>query len=204
MATARDAGRPDKRRQILDAAIEVFADKGFFGAKVSDIARAAGVADGTIYLYFKRKDDVLAELFRDQMAVMNARLSALVDGDEDPATKIRSYVEGHLELVAERPKLMHVLTVELRQSARFMTEQPAHLAFGRYLALLAQVVEEGQRQGVFHEDLTPATISRALFGAIDEIARSWVLGGVGRTPFDRRQAARQLGDFCLRGLLRGA
>jgi TetR/AcrR family transcriptional regulator, fatty acid metabolism regulator protein len=197
-----DAGkktsREDKRRRIIDAAVEVFADKGFFGSRVSEIAEAAGVADGTIYLYFKSKDDILISLFKEKMTEINQRFSALLSETDDPEQKLRRYITEHLALVAEQPKLMQVLTVELRQSARFMKEYSPQ-AFGRYLALLASVIDQGQKRGVFRGDLSAALLSRALFGAIDEISLSWVLGGEALKQ-ERSEAARELSELMLRGL----
>ncbi|MEO1336417.1 MAG: TetR/AcrR family transcriptional regulator [Myxococcota bacterium] len=206
MSTARKLSREDKRRRIIDAAIQVFAAKGFFGARVSEIAEAAGVADGTIYLYFKSKDDVLISLFEEKMSSIMERLMALLeDHPGDPEAKIRRYIVEHLRLVAEQPSLMQVLTIELRQSARFIKEYHPK-AFRAYLELLQGIVEDGQRQGVFRSDLDPLVFRRALFGAIDEISLEWILmhmeesRGEGRTPRDPNEVAAQFSDFIIRGL----
>lgn len=192
----RKTNREDKRRRIIDAAVEVFADKGFFGARVSEIAEAAGVADGTIYLYFKSKDEILISLFKDKMTEINHRFQEVLSQTDDVENKLRRYISGHLSLVAEQPKLMQVLTVELRQSARFMKEYSPQ-AFGRYLALLASIIEQGQRRGVFRREMSSALLSRAIFGMVDEIALSWVLGA----PQDQRaDVAAELGELILRGL----
>lgn len=206
MSTARKASREDKRRRIIDAAVQVFADKGFFGARVSEIADAAGVADGTIYLYFKSKDDLLISLFEEKMELIIQQLEQrLEDHVGDPEAKIRRYIVEHLRLVADQPNLMQVLTVELRQSARFIKEYHPK-AFRTYLELLQGIVEEGQRQGVFRKDLDPLVFRRALFGAVDEISLEWILKhmegvrGEGRTPRDPNEVAQQFSDFIIRGL----
>lgn len=196
----RKESREDKRRRIIDAAVEVFADKGFFGARVSEIAEVAGVADGTIYLYFKSKDEILISLFRERMNEILHRFHAMLAETDEPEQKLRRYLAEHLALVAEQPKLMQVLTVELRQSARFMKEYSPQ-AFGRYLALLGGIIQRGQEQGVFRADLNPALLSRAIFGMIDEISLSWVLGGgpeaLKTAPGD---AAAELSELILRGV----
>lgn len=198
-ASARRMSREDKRRRIIDAAVEVFAEKGFFGARVSEIADAAGVADGTIYLYFKSKDDILISLFEEKMAEILARFVAILQELEDPEAKLRRYVIEHLKLVAEQPKLMQVLTVELRQSARFMKEYSPQ-AFAKYLALVGGILEEGQKKGVFRKTLDPAIFRRALFGAIDEISLEWVLRRDGSVP-NPTAVGEQMSDFVLRGLM---
>lgn len=198
MGSARRTSREDKRRRIIDAAVEVFAEKGFFGARVSEIANAAGVADGTIYLYFKSKDDILISLFEEKMAEILARFVAMLEELDDPEEKMRRYIVEHLRLVAEQPKLMQVLTVELRQSARFMKEYSPQ-AFAKYLSLVGGILEEGQRKGIFRKDLDPGVFRRALFGAIDELAREWVLRREG-SPANPTPIAHEISEFILRGL----
>lgn len=199
MASSRRASREDKRRRIIDAAVEVFAAKGFFGARVAEIAEAAGVADGTIYLYFRSKDEMLISLFEEKMGEINRRFVTLLSQFDDPAEKLRQYVVEHLALVAEQPRLMHVLTVELRQSARFVHEYSPK-AFAKYLALLGSILEEGQRRGVFRRELDNAVFRRALFGAIDEIARDWVLRGGAIDAAAVQRTGDQIASFLLRGL----
>jgi TetR/AcrR family transcriptional regulator, fatty acid metabolism regulator protein len=209
---SRKGSREDKRRRIVDAAVHVFAEKGFFGARVAEIAEAAGVADGTIYLYFKSKDDILISLFEEKMAEIIKRLQEILSGLDDPEVKMRRYIVEHLKLVAEQPHLMQVLTVELRQSARFIKEYSPK-AFARYLAVIGNILEEGQRKGIFRRDLEPSIFRRALFGAIDEISLEWVLRGPSPPPepgkpapprviSDRDPVAvgEQIGEFILRGL----
>ncbi len=196
---SRKARQADKRQRIVEAAVNVFADKGFFGARIADVAEVAGVADGTIYLYFKSKDDLMISVFREKMTEILQRFSILRE-IHDPQEKLKRYVLEHLALVEEQPKLMQVLTVELRQSARFMKMTPP-AAFGRYLALLAGIIDLGQKRGVFRRGLDAPLIARALFGAIDEISLSWVLSSdqvAGRK--DRQEVARQLSEFLLEGL----
>lgn len=207
MTTARKLSREDKRRRIIDAAVEVFAEKGFFGAKVSEVAEAAGVADGTIYLYFKSKDEILISLFEEKMDEIMSRLAELLATMEDPEAKMRRYIAAHLELVAAQPHLMQVLTVELRQSARFIKEYRPQ-GFKKYLSIIGAILEEGQASGVFRKDLDPAVFRRALFGAIDELSLEWIL----RHQAGPRDAADvpshpnpdviadQIADFILRGL----
>jgi TetR/AcrR family fatty acid metabolism transcriptional regulator len=199
VASARRVSREDKRRRIIDAAVEVFAEKGFFYARVSEIADAAGVADGTIYLYFKSKDDILIAIFEEKMAEILARFVTMLQEVDDPAEKIRRYIIEHLKLVAEQPKLMQVLTVELRQSARFMKEYSPH-SFAKYLALVGSILDEGQKKGIFRKSFDPAVFRRALFGAIDELSLAWVLRRDGTAAPNPDYVGEQISDFILRGL----
>jgi TetR/AcrR family fatty acid metabolism transcriptional regulator len=178
-AAAREAATPTrasgKRERILDAAIKVFAEKGFFSAKVSEIAREAGVADGTIYLYFRSKDDLLISLFEDRMERINAALRVRLAQEPTAIAKLRRFIEMHLELVEHQRALVEVLTVELRQSAKFMREYK-NPKFGEFLKVLAGIVEEGQRSGELRTDISPPLVARAVFGALDELTLARALG----------------------------
>src|ERR1043165_5862397 len=122
--SAPDRGdRTEKRERILAAAERVFARRGFFASRVSEIAKDAGVADGTIYLYFKSKDDLLIALFENRMRQVNDELRAAVDGAPDqPIEQLRAFVRSYLRLVNDEPAAAEVLTIELRQSSKFMKE----------------------------------------------------------------------------------
>ena len=167
-------GQPDKRRKILDAAVRVFAKHGFYNSKVSGIAREAGVADGTIYLYFKNKEDLLIQVFLDTMDHILERQEAALTKLRDPVEKLRTFVRIHFEIVMESPALAEVITVELRQSSKFMraTEMKP---FGRYLGIIARTVAEGQQAGVFTKLSEPRRVARALFGVLDEFALEWAM-----------------------------
>lgn len=193
-ATAARAG--DKRERILEAAVRVFAGKSFYTATVAEIAREAGVADGTIYLYFKSKDDLLICLFEERMAELNVRMRAEVDAQRGALRKLAAFVHLHLDMVRSRPELAEVLTVELRQSAKLMKEYEAR-AFGEYLDILAAILEEGKREGSIRADVDVKAVRRAIFGALDEVALSWLLGG---RRFDLEKNAAQLSDMLVRGL----
>ncbi|MBI3649998.1 MAG: TetR/AcrR family transcriptional regulator [Acidobacteria bacterium] len=163
-----------KYEAILRAAIKVFAKGGFFYSKVADVAREAGVADGTVYLYFKNKDDILVSIFNHvtEQALTQAR-TVLAELD-DPAEKLRRLVEGHLEMYARDRDLAIVFQVELRSSIKFM-EQFSATKVTEYLDLIGGVIEEGQRRGLFRKELKTRIVAKILFGALDEMVTNWVL-----------------------------
>ncbi|MEC9072095.1 MAG: TetR/AcrR family transcriptional regulator [Myxococcota bacterium] len=165
-------GQDDKRRRILDAAVTVFARSGFYTSKVADVASEAGVADGTIYLYFKNKEDLLIQVFMDTMERVLHRQDEALAGCVDPIEQLRRFITVHFEVAGSSPALAEVITVELRQSAKFMraTEMKP---FGRYLGIIARIVAEGQEKGVFRRDIQPRFVARALFGMLDELALEW-------------------------------
>ncbi len=190
----------DKRARILDAAEKVFARRGFFHARVSEIAREAGVADGTIYLYFKNKDDLLISLFESRMERVTAEVSAALERvGPSPADRLRAFFTIYAELVVAHPELAEVLTVELRQSSKFMKEYQ-NPRFSDFLKLLAGVIADGQESGDFDGALPAPIAARAIFGMLDELALAWLLGR--GEKFDIVRAAGSLGALVLRGLER--
>jgi TetR/AcrR family fatty acid metabolism transcriptional regulator len=191
-------GGGDKRERILASAMRVFASKGFFGAKVSDIAEDAGVADGTIYLYFRSKDDLLISLFEAQMEKVIAVLGHATEGVDAADVKLSRFIRAYMDLVAENRHAAEVITIELRQSAKFMKEY-RNPRFAELLKTLAAIVDEGQRQGRFRPDVPAPIAARALFGALDELALMWVTSR--GEKIDIRKVADWIGDVVLQGLL---
>ena len=189
-----------KRERILDAAIKVFAAEGFYNAKVSQIAHEAGVADGTIYLYFKSKDDLLINLFEDRMERVNANLREAIDTESTAVARLKRIVKLHLELVEQNRDMAEVISVELRQSSKFIREY-ANPKFAEFLRTIAGAVVEGQRTGELRTGIDPYVFARALFGALDEIAVAWLVKHPGsKASIELPRAAEQLGDLFIDGL----
>ena len=195
----RQRGNSEKRERILEGALRAFAKKGFYNTRVSEIASEAGVADGTIYLYFKNKDDLLISLFEDRMEWVIDRLEAELQAVEgDVLTKLRAFVELHFRLAVENRDLAEFITVELRQSAKFVKEYK-NPKFSDYLRILQSLIEEGQQQGILRADLDSRLVGRALFGALDEVLLQLTLA---RTPpSDVSNEARQISSMIIDGLI---
>ncbi len=164
----------DKRERIHRAAVEVFARRGFFNARVSEIARAAGVADGTIYLYFQGKEDILIQVFRDGMRSFLAALKRELASVVDARTKLEKTIQFHLETIGRDRDLAIVVQVELRHSLKFMSLF-SHEELADYLNLLRSIVEEGQKAAIFSTAVHPQMAAKAIFGVLDEMVTSWVL-----------------------------
>ena len=163
-----------KYEAILRAAIKVFARGGFFNSKVADVAREAGVADGTVYLYFKNKDDILVSIFNHVTEEALSRGRARIARIDDPVEKLKRIVHAHLSLYGRDRDLAVVFQVELRSSTKFM-EQFSATKVTEYLDMIRTVIEEGQKQGVFRENLNTKIAAKVLFGALDEMVTNWVL-----------------------------
>jgi TetR/AcrR family transcriptional regulator, fatty acid metabolism regulator protein len=192
----RDA-KGDKRARILEAAVRVFASKSFYTATVAEIAREAGIADGTIYLYFKSKDDLLISWFEWRMEQVVADLEKAIAGVDTAAARLEAFITAHLEMVEANPAAAEVLTVELRQSTKFMKEY-SNPRFADFLRLLAGVIRDGQNAGELDPEVPAPLVARAIFGAIDELALAWLLGGADK--FDIVRAAGWATRILLTGL----
>lgn len=188
----------DKHRRIIEAAVKVFAKNGFFNSKVSEIARAANVADGTIYLYFQNKDDILICLFEEEMSKVLTKMRHALEGITDPAQKLERFALAHLSLVEEAQELAEIIQVEIRQSSKFMKEY-SNQQFHEYLNIISTIIKEGQAQGVFRQEIMPGVAKRAFFGALDEMSRYWVLSSVKK--YSITMAAQQISDFFIKGML---
>ena len=164
----------DKREAILRAAIKVFAGKGYFNSKVSDIAGEAGIADGTVYLYFKSKDEILHSIFDRAMAEFIAEGRKELALITVPTEKLRRIAELHLERLGADRDMAIVFQVELRGSTKFMQEFSA-AGFGEYLDIIRQTIEDGQRSGDFRGDIKPIVAAKILYGGLDEMVTNWVL-----------------------------
>lgn len=182
---------PDKPQQIIQAAVRVFARKGYYNSRVSDIAREAGIAAGTIYLYFKTKDDLLVTLFREKMAEFVDALRKAIADEPDAASKVRRLVALHFSLLEEDPDLAEVLQVELRQGQKFFRGASGQ-EIGAYFSLIGSVLEEGVGEGRFRSSVSVKVATKMLFGAMDQMATSWVLGKRGYRLVDTAGAVAEI------------
>src|ERR1044072_624247 len=186
----------EKREAILRAAITVFAHNGYFNAKVADIAREAGVADGTVSLYFKSKEEILHSIFDrsvdEALTAARAQIEAIADARE----RLRRIAFLHLERLGADRDLAVVFQVELRGSTKFMEEFSA-ARFAEYLELLCKIFQEGQKGGVFRKDLNAKVVAKVLFGALDEMATNWILS---KRHYKLAPMADQVLDIFLNGV----
>ena len=189
----------EKYSRIIAAATKVFARKGFYKAKVSDIAQEAGVADGTIYIYFNHKDDILISLFEEKMQEVLDNMEKQISSESDPFAKIEKFAFLHLRLIQDNKDMAEIIQVELRQSDKFMKDYHNE-KFAKYLDLIGAIIQEGKEKGLFREDVIPGIAKRAFFGALDEMSRFWVLSK--RHRYDIQTAAKQISSYFIDGIRR--
>ena len=173
----RASARPrasDKRERILRAAIHLFARRGFFHAQVADVAKAAGVASGTVYLYFRNKDDLLVSIFDRTMAEAIEEGRKALESVTDPIARLDEIARLHLARVGRDRDLAVVCQVELRQSVKFM-ERFSSTRLREYLGIIRDAIAAGQQRGVFRDGLKPTIAAKLFFGMLDEMATNWVL-----------------------------
>ena len=164
----------EKRDRILRAAVMIFSRKGFFNSKVSEIAQAAEVADGTIYLYFRNKDDLLISLFEEKMGEVVEDVRRRIAAGGNALEKLRIFIGNHMDLLEREAGLVEVLQVELRQSTKFLKDYTP-VKFFEYLEIISDILEEGKREGVLRPDLNISIARRAIFGALDELSLTYIL-----------------------------
>ncbi len=163
----------NKYNKILEAAVKVFADQGFFQATISQIAKKAGVADGTIYLYFKNKDDILVQIFEVKTKQVFARFKKEVDKADDALGKLRNLIRIHLEEFQNNRDMAIVYQVETHQKSRKAEEQIKEMS-KMYMDIVADIIEHGQKEGIIHKDLSLGLVKRLIIGAVDEVINTWV------------------------------
>jgi len=163
----------DKRRQILDAAIRVFARQGFHSTRVSDIADEAGVAYGLVYHYFKSKDEVLNELFTERWSLLLAAIGEADSGGASPRVKLEAVAGFIVDSYRHDPELMKVIIVEVTRAANSFGR--THLAeIRRAYDSIAKIVAEGQESGEFRRDVDPNFASMSFYGAIEQLLSGWI------------------------------
>ncbi|MDF0726705.1 TetR/AcrR family transcriptional regulator [Cytobacillus sp. S13-E01] len=163
-----------KFKQIIDAAVIVIAENGYHQAQVSRIAKQAGVADGTIYLYFKNKEDILVSLFQEKMGNFIEKIEEEIAGKQTAAQKLLMLVEKHFNLLAADHALAIVTQLELRQSNKELRLRINEVLKG-YLRIVDQIISKGKEDGEFREDLDVRLARQMVFGTIDETVTTWVM-----------------------------
>ncbi len=187
----------DKHNKIIQAAIKVFAQKGFFSARISDIAKKAKVADGTIYLYFNNKYDILISIFEEEIGKIIVEVKRLIDQEEDPRKMLEIFAMEHMRMIKDRRNLAEVLQMELRQSNKFMKEY-RNTKFTEYVDIVSMIIHKGQEMNLFRKDVMPGVAKRAMFGALDETARLWILSPDHQYTIE--EAAKQISTIFLCGI----
>jgi AcrR family transcriptional regulator len=187
----------EKRKQILDAAIRVFADQGYHGARVSDIAAHAGVAHGLLYHYFASKDDVLRTIFTENWGELIARFRAVEAADEPADEQLEGIAKILLRTWRNDAALV---TVMVREVARSQQLRDRVDEIGEAFLIVERIIEGGQAAGTFRKDLDPQLAAWLFYGGLEEVLTGWVLRRLPDREDDVARAERTAIDLALRGL----
>ncbi len=198
MIDKRVRKKADKREKIIQAAVKVFAHKGYHNARISDIAKKAKVADGTVYLYFSSKDELLYTLIRVEIGRLILDAKEIIGAQCGPTNKIKAFIRNHLEHVLANQDLAIIMQRELRQCHRGLAARCESLIAG-YIKLISDIVRQGQETGVFRKTLLPGIAKRTLFGALEETARVWLAAD--NLDYSLEETTDQLCEVFVGGLL---
>ena len=187
----------DKRRQLLDAAVRVFARKGFHASRVGDIAEEAGVAHGLLYHYFKSKDEVLQAVFHENWSLLVARIESVEETDEPAGEQLRHISAIVLRTWLHLPDVVRVVIQEFGRSPE-LAERIGELALP--IDALQRVIARGVEKGEFRKDIDPTFAATVVYGSIDELLTGWVLGRLPSSEEDVAKAEQTLVEVTLRGL----
>ncbi len=163
-----------KYKQIIDAAVIAIAENGYHQAQVSKIAKQAGVADGTIYLYFKNKEDILISVFQEKMGVFVDNLQDIIKNGSSSSEKLAQMIENHFKVLSDDRHLATVTQLELRQSNKEVRLK-INAILKEYLKLLDEILIEGMLSGEFNPTMDVRLARQMVFGTIDEITTTWVM-----------------------------
>jgi TetR/AcrR family transcriptional regulator, fatty acid metabolism regulator protein len=186
----------EKYYALLDAAVKVIAQHGYHRTRVADIAREAGVADGTVYIYFSKKEDILISLFQVMMARFVDGLRLKLELCDDANDKLKAIIIYHLTTLENRPDQAKVTQIELRQIDQEINEGISQPLLA-YFKLIEEVIEGGKKQGLYRQDLDVRTARKVIFGAVDEVVTCWVMS---KKPYDLGSLAGPVFNLLVRGL----
>jgi len=193
----------NKHTKIISSATKVFAKKGFFTARISDIAKEAKVADGTIYLYFNNKYDILLSVFEEEIGRIVEKTEKLLSKEDDPVKMLEIFTIQHLKAMKKNKNLAEVIHIELRQTNKVIKNY-RDTTFNEYIGIIAEIIKTGQKSNLFRNNINPEIAKRVFFGSLDEISRVWnvslethytveeiasqvlsmFLGGIQKTPLE--------------------
>lgn len=186
----------DKYKRILEAAVKIFADLGFHQSTISQIAREAGVADGTIYLYFKNKDDILVQFFSYKTKQVFDRFKEAVDSADIPVDKLRNLIHRHLSEFQRDRNMAIVYLSETRRKNR-VVETQIRIMSKMYFDLVAEIIEQGQQDGTIRRELYLGLVKRFILGSVDEAVNTWLHS---EGQYDLASMTDPLVDLFIRGI----
>ena len=197
-----DSTQQDKTQVILDAAIRVFAEKGYYGARVSDIANEAGIAYGLVYHYFKNKEDLLLSIFKTRWDQLLAAILAIMESDDDPAEMIRKIISFLFHSYKNNPAMIEVMVMDVTKSTRFLNDENiSH--FLEAFSLIAQILDLGKESGTFKSDIDSTMAAYTIYGSVERMMLLWILRDQKSITLEEAKSATSMvSSILLNGMIR--
>jgi len=194
-------GEPEKRRAILHAAVRVFAEKGYHGCRIADVARQAGVAYGLVYHYFRNKEALLEKVFEEQWAIFLAAVRAIREGPGSSAERLAGVCRFAVDVLKTAPAAVRVLLLEMARTPNVVRAGHTRQTFEDALRLVAEMIADGQKAGEIRREIDPMVAAAGLLGALELSLTAMVLGTVpSGTEAEVERAKQQVVAFVLLGL----
>jgi len=186
----------EKRANILDAAVKVFAKKGFHSAKIGDVAREAGVAHGTVYLYFESKDELLVSIFRENLNWLTEYTRSGIQKENNAEDKLRKMISLQIDLAETNPDWVSLLLVEFPQTGKFLSKDSID-ELAAYIDMVSSILKEGIAEGIFDDSIDADIVATLIYAGIQGIATRWVLE---EKKYSLKNAANGISEVFLRGI----
>ncbi len=187
----------NKHSKIIAAAVKVFAKKGFFTARISDIAKEAKVADGTIYLYFNNKNDILISVFEQELGKLVEKTKKQIKKSNNPVEMLQIFIEQHIVFMKKNRNLSEVIHVELRQAGKVIKGYQAE-KYAEYENIIAEIIHKGQEARIFNPEINPSIAKRIVLGSLDELTQVW--NSSYESHYPKEELAFQLIEVLLKGI----
>ncbi len=197
--TERSTNGTDKRRLILDAAVRVFARKGYHTCRVGDIAEEAGIAHGLLYHYFASKEEVLETVFRENWSQLLEAFARIESSDEPPLAQLSAIAKVLLRSWRDQPDLVRVMVREVARSPHLQAQVDE---IGAGFLVIQRVIERGQADGSFRPELDARLASWIFYGGLEELLTGWVLGQLPDGDEEVARAERTVVELVCGGLTR--
>ncbi|MBN1882593.1 MAG: TetR/AcrR family transcriptional regulator [Deltaproteobacteria bacterium] len=192
----------DKTQVILDAAIRVFARKGYYGARVSDIANEAGIAYGLVYHYFKNKEDLLLSIFRTRWDQFLDAIRSIMETGTDPAEMIRKVISFLFHSYKNNPAMIEVMIMDVTKSTRFLNDENiSH--FLEAFSLITQIVDLGKDSNIFKPDIDSTMTAYTIYGSVERMMLLWILRDQKSITIEEaKSASNMVSTILLNGMIR--
>lgn len=188
----------EKRKNILESATKVFASKGFYNAKIQDVATEAGVAHGTVYLYFKNKDDLLSAIFYEVLGELIEYIRSEVQKEKTAEDKFRRMISIQIDIIEENPDLTKLILIEFPRTGKFLSNSNIDI-LSKYIDMIADIIDKGIKEGQFNTDIKIDMVATMIYASIQGLATRWILDDM---QYTLKGMEKSVSDLFIEGIKR--